>query len=122
MFSLSHKQKKATDLMPSPIVSHFVSHRFEICNQSHMESPTVSPTIKQRKRVQHYVTPSNKKLETTKKYYLKIDMTKHKEKVIKTLDSMYDFHGRIVLDEPSQDYIETIDSRGRKTRYLKKEK
>lgn len=64
----------------------------------------------------------HKKLETTKKYYLKIDMTKHKEKVIKTLDSMYDFHGRHVLDEPSPDYIETIDSRGRKTRYLKKEK
>ena len=61
----------------------------------------------------------HKKIETTKAYYLKIDTEKYKEKSIKLLDSLYDFHDRIVTDEPPKDYIETIDSKGRKTRYKK---
>ena len=61
----------------------------------------------------------HKKIETTKAYYLKIDTEKYRDKSIKLLDSLYDFHGRIVLDEPAKDYIETIDSKGRKTKYMK---
>lgn len=61
----------------------------------------------------------HKKLDTTKKYYLNIDVEKYKSKVIKTLDNMYNFHDLCPLLEPPKDYIETIDSQGRKTRYAK---
>ena len=61
----------------------------------------------------------HKKLETTKAYYMKIDVEKYKDKSLKLLDSLYDFHDRIPEAKPSKDYIETIDSKGRKTKYLK---
>lgn len=61
----------------------------------------------------------HKKLETTKKYYVNIDINKYKNKVIKTLDSMYNFHDLIPVDEPESDYIETTDSKGRSTKYMK---
>ena len=61
----------------------------------------------------------HKKLETTKRYYMKIDVEKYKDKSLKLLDSLYDFHDRIPEAKPSKDYIETIDSKGRKTKYLK---
>lgn len=62
----------------------------------------------------------HKKLDTTKAYYLRIDVNKNKNKTLKLLNEMYDFHDRFVLDEPEKEYIETIDSKGRKTKYLKK--
>lgn len=61
----------------------------------------------------------HKKLETTKKYYVNIDINKYKNKVIKTLDSMYNFHDLIPVDELEPDYIETTDSKGRSTKYMK---
>ena len=61
----------------------------------------------------------HKKLETTKEYYMKIDVKRYKDKTMHLLDSLYDFHGRTPEDKPPVDYIETIDSKGRKTRYTK---
>ena len=61
----------------------------------------------------------HKKLETTKAYYMKIDVEKYKDKSLKLLDSLYDFHNRMPESKPPKDYIETVDSKGRKTRYLK---
>lgn len=61
----------------------------------------------------------HKKLDTTKAYYMRIDVDRYKDKSIKLLDSLYDFHGRTPESKPPVDYIETIDSRGRKTKYIK---
>ena len=61
----------------------------------------------------------HKKLDTTKAYYMRIDVDRYKDKSIKLLDSLYDFHGRTPEDKPPVDYIETIDSKGRKTKYIK---
>ena len=61
----------------------------------------------------------HKKLDTTKAYYMRIDVDRYKDKSIKLLDSLYDFHGRIPESKPPVDYIETIDSKGRKTKYMK---
>jgi integrase len=61
----------------------------------------------------------HKKTDTTEAYYLKIDVDKYKNKSMKLLDSLYDFHGRTPEDKPPVDYIETIDSKGRKTKYMK---
>ena len=61
----------------------------------------------------------HKKTSTTEAYYLKIDVDKYKNKSMKLLDSLYDFHGRTPEDKPPMDYIETIDSKGRKTKYIK---
>ena len=65
----------------------------------------------------------HKKLDTTKKYYLNLDPKKYKKKIIGTLDGMYGFHENIPIapepNAPEKDYIETIDSKGRKTRWAK---
>lgn len=61
----------------------------------------------------------HKKLDTTKAYYMRIDVDRYKDKSIKLLDSLYDFHGRTPESKPPMDYIETIDSKGRKTKYMK---
>ncbi len=61
----------------------------------------------------------HKKLDTTKKYYLRIDAEKYRDRVLKTLDGLYDFQGRMPLYKFPEDYIETTDSKGRKTRYIK---
>lgn len=61
----------------------------------------------------------HKKLETTKAYYMKIDVKKYKDKTMHLLDSLYDFHGKTPEAKPPAEYIETTDSKGRKTRYTK---
>ena len=61
----------------------------------------------------------HKKLDTTKAYYMRIDVDRYKDKSIKLLDSLYDFHDRTPESKPPMDYIETIDSKGRKTKYMK---
>lgn len=65
----------------------------------------------------------HKKLDTTKKYYLNLDPKKYKKKIIDTLNGMYGFHENIPIapepNAPEKDYIETIDSKGRKTRWAK---
>ena len=61
----------------------------------------------------------HKKLETTKAYYMKIDVKKYKDKTMHLLDSLYDFHGKTPEAKPPAEYIETTDSKGRKTRYAK---
>lgn len=54
-----------------------------------------------------------------RKYYLNIDMNKYKGRIIGTLDGLYDFHDKIPAAPEPKDYIETIDSKGRKTRWAK---
>ena len=64
----------------------------------------------------------HKKLDTTKKYYLNIDMNKYKGRIIGTLDGLYDFHDKIPTAPGPKDYIETIDSKGRTTKWMKSPK
>lgn len=61
----------------------------------------------------------HKKYDTTMEYYLKIDVDRFKNKTIKLLDSLYDFHDKKVISEPPKEYVETIDSKGRRTKYMK---
>lgn len=61
----------------------------------------------------------HKKIDTTRKYYLNIDAGKYKNKVLKTLNGLYDFQDILPVNEKPKDYIETIDSKGRKTKYVK---
>lgn len=61
----------------------------------------------------------HKKLETTKEYYMKIDVKRYKDKTMHLLDTLYDFHGRTPEDKPPADFVETIDSKGRRTKYIK---
>ena len=46
-------------------------------------------------------------------------MNKYKGRIIGTLDGLYDFHDKIPTAPEPKDYIETIDSKGRKTRWAK---
>ena len=61
----------------------------------------------------------HKKLDTTKRYYLNIEVDKYRDRVLKTLNGLYDFHGRTPEDKPPADFVETIDSKGRRTKYTK---
>ena len=61
----------------------------------------------------------HKKLDTTKRYYLNIEVDKYRDRVLKTLNGLYDFHGRTPEDKPPADFVETIDSKGRRTKYKK---
>lgn len=64
----------------------------------------------------------HKKPDTTRKYYLNIDMNKYKGRIIGTLDRMYDFHDKIPTASEPKYYIETIDSKGRTTKWMKSSK
>ena len=64
----------------------------------------------------------HKKPDTTRKYYLNIDMNKYKGRIIGTLDGLYDFHDKIPTAPKPKDYIETIDSKGRTTKWMKSPK
>lgn len=64
----------------------------------------------------------HKKPDTTRKYYFNIDMNKYKGRIIGTLDGLYDFHDKIPAAPGSKDYIETIDSKGRTTKWMKSPK
>lgn len=64
----------------------------------------------------------HKKPDTTRKYYLNIDMNKYKGRIIGTLDGLYDFHDKIPVAPEPKDYIETIDSKGRTTKWMKSPK
>ena len=55
----------------------------------------------------------HKKPDTTKRYYLNIEVDKYRDRVLKTLNGLYDFHGRTPEDKPPADFVETIDSKGR---------
>lgn len=62
----------------------------------------------------------HKKLETTKTYYINIDNEPLRKRTFKIIDNMYTYQtAPMPLDEPPKDYVETIDSKGRKTRYMK---
>ena len=47
----------------------------------------------------------HKKLETTKEYYMKIDVKRYKDKTMHLLDTLYDFHGKTPEAKPPADYL-----------------
>lgn len=49
-------------------------------------------------------------------------MNKYKGRIIGTLDGLYDFHDKIPAAPDPKDYIETIDSKGRTTKWMKSPK
>ena len=63
----------------------------------------------------------HKKIDTTKTYYINTDNEPLRKRTFKIIDNMYTYQtAPMPLDEPPKDYVETIDSKGRKTRYMKR--
>ena len=62
----------------------------------------------------------HKKIDTTQKYYINSDNAPLKKRTARILDGMYTYHSALpILDEPPAEFVETVDSKGRKTRYTK---
>ncbi len=62
----------------------------------------------------------HKKIDTTRRYYINTDNEPLKKRTAHILDGMFTYHSALpILDEPPADFVETIDSKGRRTKYRK---
>lgn len=61
----------------------------------------------------------HKKIETTRRYYINTENKTLRTKTFSIINKMYTYQDVIPLIDIEKDYIETIDSKGRKTKYIK---